>query len=165
MRFLHLGGGSRAGSGSAAASSSANKVKMHGRRKLAKPEKTKKTKNCKNAKNGQTDLQTVSHSPNKCNFPSIEKAGMQQHPVFPDQKDCNMAYTQTISEQRYCTSKHYRRQLLNQIARTIGCHSYTVSSEIRHQSVNGTYCYRQALQQSNARKKNKTARKMTDTVK
>ncbi len=76
-----------------------------------------------------------------------------------------MAYTQLTPEQRYYISKHYRNRTLSQIAQTIGCHTSTVSREIRRHSVNGVYCYKQAQQHSDAKKKSKTARKMTDAVK
>ena len=76
-----------------------------------------------------TALYRTLHSPNKCNF--------------PDQKDCNMAYTQLTSEQRYCIAKHYRNPPLRQIAQTIGYRPATVGHEIRRNSINGTYCCRQ----------------------
>ena len=83
---------------------------------------------------------------------------------LPNKKDCNMAYIQLASEQRSYIFKHYRNQSLSQIVRTIGCHTFTVSREIRQYTVNRTYCYRQARQSSEAQKKNKTACKMMDAV-
>lgn len=76
-----------------------------------------------------------------------------------------MAYTQLTSEQRYYISIHYRNLPLGQIAQAIGCHISTVSREIRRHCVDGTYCYQKAQQYSEAKKKGKTARKMTDAVK
>ncbi|MRN37578.1 IS30 family transposase [Neisseria brasiliensis] len=76
-----------------------------------------------------------------------------------------MAYTQLTSHQRCYISRHYRNLPLNQIAQNIGCHPATVSREIRRHSVNGTYCYRKAQQQSEVKKKNKKPTKLTTAVK
>ncbi|PJO77315.1 helix-turn-helix domain-containing protein, partial [Neisseria sp. N177_16] len=76
-----------------------------------------------------------------------------------------MTYTQLTSHQRYYISRHYRNLPLNQIAQNIGCHPATVSREIRRHSVNGTYCYRKAQQQSEVKKKNKKPTKLTTAVK
>ena len=63
-----------------------------------------------------------------------------------------MSYSQLTSEQRYYISQLIGKQSISQIAKDIGCHKSTVSREIRRNSINQNYHFKQAQQLCQSRK-------------
>lgn len=72
-----------------------------------------------------------------------------------------MSYSQLTSEQRYYISQLIGKQSISQIAKDIGCHKSTVSREIRRNSINQNYHFKQARQLYQSRRCRQQPTKLT----
>ena len=72
-----------------------------------------------------------------------------------------MSYSQLTSEQRYYISQLIGKQSISQIAKDIGCHKSTVSREIRRNSINQNYHFKQAQQLYQSRRCRQQPTKLT----